>query len=141
MGKLEAVQKMIQMLQAENPPLFVVMLRPGSGYEIEGHQHEKLHLTVSTHHTPFINQTEDGFECIALFPSDTASNVGIWDPELAHQPVETYLNVRLRSIARIDGVTEDGLGKLMTLYAEPLAQDEKARYLAIFSRTASLLWL
>jgi hypothetical protein len=115
MNKLEAVQKMIQMLQMECPPLFVVMLRPGSGYEIEGHQHEELHLTVSTHHTPFIHQTEDGFECIALFPSDTTSNNGIWDPELTHQTVQTHLNVRLRNIARIDGVTEDGQGKLMTV--------------------------
>jgi hypothetical protein len=141
MNKLEAVQKMIQMLQMECPPLFVVMLRPGSGYEIEGHQHEELHLTVSTHHTPFIHQTEDGFECIALFPSDTTSNNGIWDPELAHQTVQTRLNVRLRNIARIDGVSEDGQEKLMTLYEEPLVMDERERYLAVFARTASLLWL
>jgi hypothetical protein len=141
MGKLEAVQKMIQMLQADNPPLFVGMLRPGSGCEIKGHPHEELHLTVSTHHTPFIHQTEDGFECITLFPSDTTSSTGIWDPELTHQLVETHLNVRLRNIARIDGVTEDGQGELMTLYEEPLVLDEKAHYQAVFSRTASLLWL
>jgi hypothetical protein len=117
------------------------MLRPGSGYEIDGHQHEELHLTVSTHHTPFIHQTEDGFECIALFPSNVTSSTGIWDPELTHQVVETYLNVRLRNIARIDGVTKGGQGDLMTLYEESLVLDEKARYLAVFSRTASLLWL
>jgi hypothetical protein len=55
--------------------------------------------------------------------------------------VETHLNVRLRNIARIDGVTEDGQGKLVTLYEEPLVMDEKARYRAVFARTASLLWL
>jgi hypothetical protein len=32
MDKFKAVEKMIQMLQTENPPLFVAMLRPGSGY-------------------------------------------------------------------------------------------------------------
>jgi hypothetical protein len=72
---------MIQMLQTENPPLFVVMLRPGSGYEIAGQGHEKLHLTVSAHHTSFIHQTQEGFECVARFLSDTADTIGIWDPE------------------------------------------------------------
>jgi hypothetical protein len=78
MRKVEAVQKMIQMLQLDKPSLFVVMLRPGSGYKIDGYQHEELHLTVSAHHTPSIHQTEDGFECIALFPSDMTDNTGIW---------------------------------------------------------------
>jgi hypothetical protein len=52
MRKVEAVQKMIQMLQLDKPPLFVVILQPGSGYKIDGYQHEELHLTVSAHHTP-----------------------------------------------------------------------------------------
>jgi hypothetical protein len=82
MRKVEAVQKMIQMLQLDKPPLFVAMLRPGSGYKIDGYQHEELHLTVSAHHIPSIHQTEDGFECIALFPSDKSDNTGIWNPEL-----------------------------------------------------------
>ncbi len=43
MDKFKAVQKMIQMLQTDNPPLFVVMFRPGSGYEVAGQEHEKLH--------------------------------------------------------------------------------------------------
>jgi hypothetical protein len=141
MDKFKAVQRMIQMLQMENPPLFVVMFRPGSGYQLAGQQHEKLHLTVSVHHTSFIHQTQEGFECIARFPSGATDDTGIWDPELNSGLVETHLNVRLRNIARIDGVTEDGQGKLMTLYEEPLVMDEKARYRAVFARTASLLWL
>jgi hypothetical protein len=60
---------------------------------------------------------------------------------LTSPTVKTRLNVRLNNIARIDGITEDGQGELMTLYAESLAMDEKARYRAVFSRTASLLWL
>jgi hypothetical protein len=141
MDKFKAVQKMIQMLETENPPLFVVMFRPGSGYEIAGQQHEKLHLTVSVHHTSFIHQTQEGFECIALLPLNTTGNMEIWDPESSDGLVETRLNVRLQNIARIDGVTEDGQGELMTLYEEPLVLDEKAHYLAVFTRTASLLWL
>lgn len=141
MDKFKAVQKMIQMLHTENPPLFVVMFRPGSGYEVAGQEYEKLHLTLSVHHTSFIHQTQEGFECIARFPSSTTGNAGIGDPELSNEPVETRLNVRLQNIARIDGVTEDGQGKLMTLYEESLVMDERARYLAVFARTASLLWL
>jgi hypothetical protein len=141
MDKFKAVQKMIQMLQTDNPPLFVVMFRPGNGYEVAGQEHEKLHLTVSIHHTSFINQTQEGFECIARFPSGTTDNAGIWNPELSDELVETHLNVRLQNIARIDGVTEDGQGKLMTLYEEPLVMDERERYLVVFARTASLLWL
>jgi hypothetical protein len=53
--KFKAVHKMIQMLEAEDPPLFVVMFRPGSGYEIAGQQQEKLHLTLFVHHTSFIS--------------------------------------------------------------------------------------
>jgi hypothetical protein len=102
MDKFKAVQKMIQMLETENPPLFVVMFRPGSGYEIAGQQHEKLHLTVSVHHTSFIHQTQEGFECIALLPPDTTSNSEIWDPESSDGLVETCLNVRLQNIVRID---------------------------------------
>jgi hypothetical protein len=141
MDKFEAVEKMIQMLQTEDSPLFVVMLRSGSGYEIAGQGQEKLHLTVSAHHTSFIHQTQEGFECVARFPSDTADNAGIWDPELSDGLMETHLNVRLQSIVRIDGVTKDGQGELMTLYEESLFMDERARWLAVFARTASLLWL
>ena len=132
---------MIQMLETENPPLFVVMFRPGSGYEIAGQQQEKLHLTVSVHHTSFIHQTQEGFEYIDLLPLNTTGNLEIWEPESSDGLVETRLNVRLQSIVRTDGVTEDGQGELMTLYEEPLVLDEKARYQAVFTRTASLLWL
>jgi hypothetical protein len=65
----------------------------------------------------------------------------IWDPESSDGLVAARLNVRLQNIVRIDGVTEDGQGELMTLYGEPLVLDEKTCYLAVFSRTASLLWL
>jgi hypothetical protein len=34
--------------------------------------------------------------------------------------------VSLQNIIRIDGVTEDGQGQLMTLYEEPLIIDEEA---------------
>jgi hypothetical protein len=50
------------------PALFVVMLRPGSGYEIAG-QGRKSCLTVSAHHTSSIHQTQEGLECVARFPS------------------------------------------------------------------------
>jgi hypothetical protein len=66
---------------------------------------------------------------------------GIWDPELSDGLAEIRLNVRLQSIVRIDGVTKDGQGELMTLYEEPLIMDERARWRAVFARTASLLWL
>lgn len=142
MDKFKAVQRMIDMLQTENPPLFVVMFRPGSGYKIAGQQHEKLHLTVSMYHTSLVRQTQEGFECVARFPADAAEDLGIWDPALDDGLVKTRVNVSLQNIARIDGVTEGGRGKLMTLYQEPLVPaDEKARYTAVFNRTASLLWL
>jgi len=138
MDKFKAVEKMLQM---KDPPLFVVMLRPGSGHQIAGQGQEKLHLTVSARHTSFIRQTQDGFECAALFPSDMTEHPGIWDPELSNGLVETRLNVRLQSIVRIDGVTKEGQGDLVTLYEEPLIMDERARWQAVFARTASLLWL
>jgi hypothetical protein len=141
MDKFKAVQRMINMLHTENPPLFVVMFQPGSGYEIGGQQQEKLHLTVSMYHTSFIHQTQEGFECVARFPANDAANLGIWDPALSDALVEERVNVRLQNIARIDGVTEGGRGKLMTLYQEPLGMDEKMRYTAVFNRTASLSWL
>jgi hypothetical protein len=88
-----------------------------------------------------LHQTQEGFECITHFPSDATDNTRIWDPELSDGLVETHLNVRLQSIVRIDEVTEDGQGELMTLYEEPLVMDETAYWLAVCTRTASLLWL
>ena len=62
---------------------------------------------------------------MARFPSDTADTIGIWDPESSDGLVETRLNVRLQSIIRTDGVTEDGQGELMALYEERLFMMKK----------------
>jgi hypothetical protein len=67
-------------------------------------------------------------------------NTGIWNPELSDELVETRLNLRLQSIVRIDGVSKNGQGELITLYEESLVIDEKAHYLAVFTRTALQLW-
>jgi hypothetical protein len=108
-----AVKNMVEMSNADNPPVFFVGLWK---YYIEGEEYLASGLTVSPSHIRNLRQTQTGFEGEAYFPGDFLTRKAIAGKKPNPAGVyEVHMRVDLHDIFTIVGKKRAGEGQQINL--------------------------
>ncbi len=111
-----AIKTMVEMLKTERPPIFMVVLVPGTAYRIEGEEYRATALTVTNDHTPNVRLVNDGFECDAFFPPQLLTERAKEGKEAHNGVYKVDLFLPLANIMLILGKRDGGAGEQIQLY-------------------------